>query len=38
MHREYLAQFGTLDMMAMGNEADKPPPMKRCVGGNMRTR
>jgi hypothetical protein len=34
MHREYLAQFGTLDMMAMGNEADKPPPNRFLgVGG-----
>ena len=26
MHREYLAQFGTLDMAAMGTEAEQPGP------------
>jgi Phytanoyl-CoA dioxygenase (PhyH)/SEC-C motif len=34
MHREYVAQFGTLDMAAMGNEADKPAPNRfLSVGG-----
>jgi hypothetical protein len=34
MHREYLAQFGTLDMAAMGTEADRPAPNRFLgVGG-----
>jgi hypothetical protein len=34
MHREYLAQFGSLDMAAMGIEADRPGPNRFFgVGG-----
>jgi Phytanoyl-CoA dioxygenase (PhyH)/SEC-C motif len=34
MHREYLAQFGTLDMAAMGIEAERPAPNRFFgVGG-----
>jgi hypothetical protein len=34
MHREYLAQFGALDMAAMGNEAERPAPNRFfSVGG-----
>jgi hypothetical protein len=34
LHREYLARYGTLDMAAMGAEADKPPPNRFLgVGG-----
>jgi hypothetical protein len=34
MHREYLARYGTLDMVAMGVEADRPPPNRFLgVGG-----
>jgi Phytanoyl-CoA dioxygenase (PhyH)/SEC-C motif len=35
MHREYVAQFGTLDVVAMGAEADKPAPNRfLSVGGS----
>jgi hypothetical protein len=35
MHREYIAQFGTLDVVAMGAEADKPAPNRfLSVGGS----
>jgi Phytanoyl-CoA dioxygenase (PhyH)/SEC-C motif len=34
MHREYLAQFGSLDMAAMGTEAERPGPNRFfSVGG-----
>jgi hypothetical protein len=34
MHREYLARYGTLDMVGMGLEADRPPPNRFLgVGG-----
>jgi hypothetical protein len=35
MHREYVAQFGTLDVVAMGAEAGKPAPNRfLSVGGS----
>jgi hypothetical protein len=34
LHREYLARYGTLDMVGMGLEADRPPPNRFLgVGG-----
>jgi Phytanoyl-CoA dioxygenase (PhyH)/SEC-C motif len=36
LHREYLAQYGTLDMAAMGAEADKPPPNRFLAVGGAR--
>jgi Phytanoyl-CoA dioxygenase (PhyH)/SEC-C motif len=36
MHREYLVRYGTLDMDAMGVEADKPPPNRFLAVGGAR--
>jgi hypothetical protein len=36
MHREYVARFGTLDMVAMGAEADRPGPNRFFAVGGAR--
>jgi len=36
MHRDYLAQFGDLDLPAMAAAADKPPPNRFLEVGNAR--
>jgi hypothetical protein len=36
MHREYVAQFGALDMAAMGAEGQKPPPNRFLAVGGAR--
>jgi hypothetical protein len=36
MHREYLAQFGTLDMAAMGTEVQRPAPNRFLAVGSAR--
>src|SRR3984893_14273097 len=36
LHREYLARYGTLDMVGMGLEADRPPPNRFLAVGGAR--
>jgi hypothetical protein len=36
MHRDYVAQFGTLDWVAMQRESEKPPPNRFLLVGGAR--